>query len=115
VAFFVERGKMKKVSKSNRYLAWAAVALVFFVLVHPIFHEYLDQIHSDFFPPFKHIERFHPEDLSIARDDHHYTGDAVISALPGTMVPETARVFGHLPYLLFPAYYLDPQNLVLRC
>jgi hypothetical protein len=115
LAFFVEWGKMKKGAKGNRYLSWTANTLLLLVLVHPIFHTYQDLAHSEILSSLNHIESLHPEDLSVSRDDHHYTGDAVISALAGTMVPETARVFGHLPYLLFPAYYLDPQNLVLRC
>jgi hypothetical protein len=106
---------MKKGAKGNRYLAWTVNALFLMVLVHPIFHQYQDLTHADIFSFHNHIEGFHPEDLPIARDDNHYTGDVVISALSGTMVPETAGLFCHPPGLLSPNFYLDHQDLVLRC
>jgi hypothetical protein len=106
---------MKKGNKRNRYLTWTAVALLLLVLVHPIFHEYQDPIYSDFFSSFNHIESLRPEDSSINKDDHLYTGDVVISALSGAMLPEAVGVFFHPPDLLSSNFYLDHQDLVLRC
>ena len=107
----VERPEMKKGRKPNRYLSWPAVALVLFALAHPVFHEYQDLSHSDIFAS-NHVESLHPEDLSATRDDHHYTGDLVISALPD-MIPMMARGFHPLP--VFLNSYPDQQGPILRC
>jgi hypothetical protein len=113
VAFFVDRGKMKKGTKGNRYLSWTANALLLLVLVHPIFHECKDLAHSEFFSSINHIESLHPEDLSITRDEHHYTGEMVISTLPGT-IPEKAGIFNHSTN--YPQTSILPnKTLVLRC
>jgi hypothetical protein len=113
LAFFVELSKMKKGTKGSRYLAWTANALLLLVLVHPIFHEYQDLAHSEIYSSFNHIERLHPEGLSITRDDHHYTDEMVISTLPGT-IPETAGIFYHSTN--YPqAFILINKTLVLRC
>jgi hypothetical protein len=114
MVFFVECSRMKKGNNRNRYFTWTSTALLLLVLVHPIFHEYQDLTHSDFFPSFKHIEGFHPDDLSITRDDHHYPGDMVISALPGA-ISETVGSFCYSPNFLSSNFYLDQQDLILRC
>jgi len=103
---------MKKGRKPNRYLPWPAAALVLLILVYPAFHEYQDLSHAGIFSFFDHVETLHRENLSVARDDHHYASDLVISALPD-MIPMMARGFHPSPAFLNS--YPDQQRLILRC
>jgi len=103
---------MKKGSKTNRYPSWTAAALVLLILVYPAFHEYQDMSHAGIFSFFDHVETLHRENLSVARDDHHYAADLAISALPD-MIPMMARGFHPSPAFLNS--YPDQQGLILRC
>ena len=107
--------KMDKGKKGNRYLPFIATALFLLLLVHPIFHEYQDLTHIDFFSLHQAFENRHSEDILAIKKDKIRGLDSAISAFSVFIISGTWDFFSQAACRSFPNLSLDQQALILRC